>query len=148
VWGNAVLGPIRKNADEPVLAEPAWLRLRPLARACRSNNYALDARYFERPDASWAHVLEHGRADRTFRALRVTVIPRYLSVKNTSPASTVFLENGLRHDFSPARLRTLVRQYVARFDAGRPHLDARLRWADASITAVGQFFRELADTAR
>jgi hypothetical protein len=148
VWGTAVLGPIRRDAEEPVLSEPAWMRLPPLDTECRSNNYAVTGRYFERPGAAWEHVFGHGRAGQTFRSLQVTAIPRYLSVKNTSPASTVFLENGLRRDFSRPRLRQLVEQYSARLDEGSAALDLRLRWAEGSIAALGAFFHELVETAR
>ena len=148
VWGTVMLGPIRKDVDEPVLEVPAWMRLPPLDTECRSNNYAVTGRYFARPGAGWNQVLDHGRAGRTFRSLQIVTLSRYLSIKNTNPASTVFLENGLRRDFSRARLQRLVQQYSARLDGGRASLDPQLRWAEASITALGELFRELLNGAR
>lgn len=140
-WGSAVLGPLRRDADEPILDEPNAVKLRPLTVACHSNNYALAPEYFRQPGASWERVFSHGRADAEFRKRRVFNVERYLSVKNTNPASTVFLENGLRRDFSEARLRQLVEQYNARLGVVD---NPRLSWAAPSINAVRQFFRELA----
>ena len=148
VWGCAVLGPLRKDAAEPVLEQPAAVRFRPLTIHCQSNNYGISANYFRRPGAGWENVFSHGHADREFQSLRVCQIPRYLSIKNTNPASTVFLENGLRRDFSGTRLRELINQYNARFDAGRAWEEPGLQWARKPMEAVRQFFGELAQTAR
>ena len=93
-WGSAVLGPLRGTDDEPILSEPHAVKLRPLTVACHSNNYALTPEYFRLPKAGWDRVFSHGHADEAFRRLRVFNVERYLSVKNTNPASTVFLENG------------------------------------------------------
>ena len=147
-WGSAVLGPLRRDADEPVLDEPLAVKFRPLTVACHSNNYALTPEYFVRPGAGWDRVFSHGRADREFRELRVFNVERYLSVKNTNPASTVFLENGLRREFSEARLRQLIEQYNARLEAARAGDDPRLGWARPGIELVRKFFRELAAGAR
>ena len=147
-WGSAVLGPLRGTDDEPILAEPNAVKLRPLTVTCHSNNYALTAEYFQRPGARWEKVFSHGHADEEFRKLRVFNVERYLSVKNTNPASTVFLENGLRRDFSGVRLRRLVEQYNTRLEAAGSRFDLRLGWAQTSIAAVRTFFRELADAAR
>ena len=147
-WGSAVLGPLRGGVDEPILEEPRAIKWRPLTVACHSNNYALTPEYFRRPGARWDKVFSHGHADEVFRKLRVFNVERYLSVKNTNPASTVFLENGLRRDFSGARLRQLVEQYNARLDADAAATDPRLSWAQPAIESVGRFFRELSITAR
>ncbi len=148
VWGCAVLGPILKDAVEPVLAQPAAVRFRPLTAACQSNNYGVTTKFFQRPGAGWMEVFSHGHADRKFRAMKIWNIPRYLSIKNTNPASTVFLENGLRRDFSGTRLRELIAQYNARFDAGNPPGEPALQWARAPMEAVRSFFGELAAGAR
>ena len=147
-WGSAVLGPLRGGVDEPVLEEPLAVKMRPLMIACHSNNYALTPEYFRQPKSGWDKVFSHGHADEVFRKLRVFNVERYLSVKNTNPASTVFLENGLRRDFSEARLRRLVEQYNERLDVGIGALDPRLSWAQPAIKSVRQFFRELTDAAR
>ena len=147
-WGSAVLGPIRGGVDEPVLEEPQAIKWRSLTVACHSNNYALTPEYFARPGAKWDRVFSHGHADETFRKLRVFNIERYLSVKNTNPASTVFLENGLRKDFSRARLRQLVEQYNTRLETCVDATDPRLSWSQPGIEAVRKFFRELSNAAR
>ena len=139
-WGSAVLGPLRRDADEPILAEPDAVKWRPLTVACHSNNYALTPEYFRQPGAGWDRVFSHGHADAEFRRRRVFNIERYLSVKNTNPASTVFLENGLKREFSKARLRRLVEQYNARLGTVD---DPRLGWAKTSIETVRCFFRDL-----
>jgi hypothetical protein len=146
-WGNAVLGPLERGADEPVLAVPEAFEMRPLTVTCHSNNYALTPEYFRQPKSGWAKVFSHGHADEAFRKLRVLNIERYLSIKNTNPASTVFLENGLRRDFSSARLRELVGQYNARLERAGSTADPRLSWAKESVEAVRVFFRELAESA-
>ena len=92
-------------------------------------------------------MFSHGHADEAFRRLRVFNVERYLSVKNTNPASTVFLENGLRRDFSGARLRQLVGQYNARLEAAGGRYGPQLDWARGSIGAVREFFRKLTDGA-
>lgn len=148
VWGCAVLGPILKDAAEPVLAQPAAVRFRPLTISCQSNNYGLTSRYFHRLGAEWANVYSHGHADQEFQKMKVWNIPRYLSVKNTNPASTVFLENGLRREFSSARLRELVDQYNARFDAGNALGEPALQWARVPMEAVRTFFGGLTAAAR
>lgn len=149
VWGCAVLGPIRKGAREPVLEQPTAVRFRPLdVVSCQSNNYAVGAAYFARAGASWGRVHSHGHADEEFRVLRVCSVPRYLSIKNTNPASTVFLENGLRPEFTPRRLRELVAQYVARFDAGRALEEPDLQWAREPMERTRRFFGELLGGAR
>ena len=142
VWDCAGLGPLKKDAAEPILEQPAAVRFRAAAEGCQSNNYGLCGRYFERPGASWDEVYRHGHADREFRALNVRRISRCLSVKNTNPASTVFLENGLRGEFSSRRLRELVAQYNARFDAGGILDEPTLQWARSSMAAVRDLFRE------
>lgn len=147
-WGSAVLGPLRGTDAEPVLSEPNAVKMRPLTVACHSNNYALTAEYFlQRPGARWDKVFSHGHADEVFRKLRVFNVERYLSVKNTNPASTVFLENGLRREFSETRLRQLVAQYNARYKQPGMVDDPRLTWAQSSMGAVREFFHELADAA-
>ena len=146
-WGSAVLGPLRAGAAEPILEEPQAVKWRPLTVACHSNNYALTPEYFRRPGAHWDKVFSHGHADEEFRKLRVFNVERYLSVKNTNPASTVFLENGLRREFSEARLRQLVEQYNARLAVDAEAADPQLSWARPAVEAVGRFFRELSDTA-
>jgi hypothetical protein len=148
VWGCAVLGPLVKNAAEPVLEQPAAVRLRPLTVSCQSNNYGVTARYFQRPGASWNKVFSHGHADNEFKGLNVYNVPRYLSIKNTNPASTVFLENGLRRDFSSTRLRELIYQYNVRFAAGNALHEPALQWARNPMKAVQRFFSELAANAR
>lgn len=148
-WGNVMLGPWRKGAEEPILSEPEPVHLRPLTVTCHSNNYALTAGYLQRTKKAWKKVFSHGHADEMFRTLRIFNVERYLSVKNTNPASTVFLENGLQREFSSRRLRELIEQYNARFARGEASLaNPDLRWARPGIAAVRRFFVELAAGAR
>ena len=147
-WGNVMLGPWRKGVPEPILSEPEPIQMRPLTVTCHSNNYALAASYLLRTKKAWKKVFSHGHADEVFRTLNIFNIPQYLSVKNTNPASTVFLENGLRQEFTSRRLRELIDQYNARFQTGEPFGPPDLRWAQGSIEAVRRFFVELAAGAR
>ena len=147
-WGNVMLGPWRKGVAEPILDEPEPVHFRPLTVSCHSNNYALTGDYLKRTKKAWKKVFSHGHADEVFATLPVASIPLYLSIKNTNPASTVFLENGLLHEFSSRRLRELIVQYNARFGVGRSLDDSRLRWARSSIVAVRNFFESLAASAR
>ena len=147
-WGNVMLGPWRKGVAEPILDEPEPVHFRPLTVACHSNNYALTGDYLQRTKKAWKKVFSHGHADEVFATLPVANVPRYLSIKNTNPASTVFLENGLLYDFSSRRLRELINQYNARFGVGQSLDDPRLRWARSSIAAVRRFFEALAASAR
>ena len=147
-WGNVMLGPWRKGVQEPILSEPDPVHLRPLTVTCHSNNYALTASYLLRTKKAWKKVFSHGHADEVFRTLKIFNVPQYLSVKNTNPASTVFLENGLRYEFTPRRLRELIDQYNARFQTGQSLASPHLRWARPSIEVVRRFFVELAAGAR
>jgi len=148
VWGNAVFGPLKKAAREPVLEVPDGIELRPLDRVCHSNNYAVTSRYLERAAGVLDHVFSHGIASQTFQSLEIAQIRSYLSVKNTNPTSTVFLENGLRWERSRQRLIDLVRQYVERAARGVDTVSEDLRWAMPQMVQVVRLFAQLLQATR
>lgn len=110
---------------------------------CMTNNYAISnvwLDHLQRLDA----VIQHATAAQTLATMgEVLQLDVAITASNKSPCSSVSLDRGLQGELVPAKLATLVDDYLARMDTLLPEHMWMAQWVAPLVQEVVLLFREV-----
>jgi hypothetical protein len=133
VWGSVAFGAYKKMI----------IRLRKADGFCYTNNYAITGKYLKQSVENYHKVFQHGSANSVLARDGAKVISEYWSVTNKTPASTVYMKDVFKDDFSSALLVGAIEDYLQRCQHIDAEIDSSLQWARPLMYEMVRIYSEL-----
>ena len=133
VWGSIAFGTRNK----------AIIVRRKVDGFCYTNNYAVTGKYLRVAPENYAAVFQHGGANAVFKQNNARLVQEYWSLTNKHPASTNYMEDVLKGDFSSRLLISAIEDDLQRCERIDAEIDASLQWARPPMYGMVRIFSEL-----